>query len=312
MRKVERIKPPKLNIGDEIRVISPASAPDIKQLSEGVSRLRKMGFKVSVGKNIKKLVQRNDLAAPAKDRAEELMSAFKDDNVKAIFNARGGYGSIHILNLLDYDAIRERPKIFVGYSDITALHMAIGKYSNIVTFHGPMVASDLQEMSKPSYKLFLDLLEGKTTEINSNSKDRIIKYIIPGKCEGLSLGTNLSVSASLFGTSYMPVTDNKIFFMEDTNITSGDVDRYFYTMKLAGINNFAGYVFGDFRIIVDKDEPTPSVEEVIERFINDTNKPSLYGAPFGHGDEQLLIPLNAKFQISDDPPYIEVKEEIVN
>jgi muramoyltetrapeptide carboxypeptidase len=309
---MERIKPPKLNPGDEIRVISPASAPDIKSLSEGISRLRKMGFKVSVGRNIKKLVQRNDLAAPAKDRADELMAAFRDDNVKAIFNARGGYGSIHILNLLDYDTIRDKPKIFVGYSDITALHMAIAKHSNLVTFHGPMVASDIQEMNKPSYKLFLDILAGKTLEINSAYKDRIIKYIIPGKCEGLSIGTNLSVAASLFGTNYMPETENKIFFMEDTNITSGDVDRYFYTMKLADINRFSGYVFGDFKIIVDKDEPTPSVEEVIERFINEANKPSLYGAPFGHGDEQLLIPLNAKMGISEDSPYIELKEDIVN
>ena len=309
---MEKVKPNKLKIGDEIRVISPASAPDIKQLSDGISKLRKMGYKVTVGKNIKKLVQRNDLAAPAKDRAEELMYAFKDENVKAIFNARGGYGSIHILNLLDYDLIREHPKIFVGYSDITALHMAINKFSNMITFHGPMVASDVQEMSKPSYKLFLDVLHGNTREINPNYKDRLIKYIIPGTSEGVSMGTNLSVAASLFGTKYMPETKDKIFFMEDTNITSGDVDRYFYTMKLANINNFSGYVIGDFRTIIDKDEPTPSVEDVFERFMNELGKPSLYGAPFGHGEEQLIIPLNAKLKIFDEEPYIEAREEVVN
>jgi muramoyltetrapeptide carboxypeptidase len=309
---MEKIKPQKLNPGDEIRIIAPASAPDIKQLSEGVSRLRKLGFKVSVGRNIKKLVQRNDLAAPSKERSEELMAAFKDPNVKAIFCARGGYGSIHILPLLDYDLIKDNPKIFMGYSDITALHLAMNKFSNLITFHGPMVASDVSEFSKPTFKYFLDILSGKSTDISMMNKDRLIKYIIPGKAEGLSMGTNLSVAASLFGTSYLPDTGGRIFFIEDTNITSGDIDRYFYTMKLANLNNFSGYVFGDFKAIMDKDEPTPSVEDVVQKFMNETNKPSLYGAPFGHGEEQLLIPLNAMIEISDDDPYMILKEDIVN
>ena len=306
-----RIKPPALRPGDEIRVIAPASAPDMIKLSRGISKLKKLGYRVTVGKNIKKLNQRNDLAAPAKDRAEELMSAFRDDNVKAIFCERGGYGSIHILSLLDYEAIAENPKIFMGYSDITALHLAINRNSNMVTFHGPMVASDVEDLSKPSFKEFLQFLSGKSNEINIY-RDRLIKYIIPGKTEGYSMGTNISLVASLLGTNYIPETTGRIFFIEDTDVTSGDIDRYFFSMKLANIiEQFNGFVFGDFKAIFDKEEPMPSLEDVIQKFMNEINKPSLYGAPFGHGEEQMVLPLNAKIRISDEEPYMELVENVV-
>ena len=306
-----RIKPPALRPGDEIRVIAPASAPDMIKLSRGISKLKKLGYRVTVGKNIKKLNQRNDLAAPAKDRAEELMSAFRDDNVKAIFCARGGYGSIHILSLLDYEAIAENPKISMGYSDITALHLAINRNSNMVTFHGPMVASDVEDLSKPSFKEFLQFLSGKSNEINIY-RDRLIKYIIPGKTEGYSMGTNISLVASLLGTNYIPETTGRIFFIEDTDVTSGDIDRYFFSMKLANIiEQFNGFVFGDFKAIFDKEEPMPSIEDVVQKFMNEINKPSLYGAPFGHGEEQMVLPLNAKIRISDEEPYMELVENVV-
>ena len=309
---MERIKPPKLRPGDEIRIIAPASAPDMIRLSKGISRLKKLGYRVTVGKNIKKLNQRNDLAAPAKDRAEELMSAFKDYNVKAIFCARGGYGSIHILSLLDYDIIRDHPKIFMGYSDITALHLAINRNANLITFHGPMVASDIEDFAKPSIKDFMDILTGNSTKINIY-EDRLIKYIIPGNTEGLSMGTNISLVASLLGTNYIPDTTGRIFFIEDTDVTSGDIDRYFFSMKLADIvDKFNGFVFGDFKAIFDKEEPMPSIEDVIQKFMNEINKPSLYGAPFGHGEEQMIIPLNAMVRISDEEPYISLSENVVD
>ncbi len=308
----ERIKPCKLNVGDEIRIIAPASAPDMIKLSRGISKLKKLGYKITTGKNIKKLNQRNDLAAPAKDRADELMSAFKDDNVKAIFCARGGYGSIHILSLLDYDLIKDHPKIFMGYSDITALHLAINRNSNLITFHGPMVSSEEELISKSVFKNFMEILSGKSLKINTYD-DRLMKYIIPGRAEGLSLGTNISLVASLLGTHYIPETRGKIFFIEDTDVTSGDIDRYFFSMKLADIvEQFNGFVFGDFKAIFDKEEPMPSIEDVVQKFMNEINKPSLYGAPFGHGEEQMVIPLNAKVRISDEEPYMELMENVVD
>lgn len=304
--KASALKP-----GDEIRVIAPASAPDMNNLSKGISRLRNWGYKISLGRNIRKLVQRNALAAPDTDRADELMSAFKDDSVKAIFCARGGYGSIHILPLIDYDVIRDNPKIFVGYSDITALHLAINKFSNLVTFHGPMPGSDPDEIRKPSFKNFADVFSGQSRDI-SGYLNKVIKYIVTGKVEGISQGTNISVAASLLGTKYMPNSDGRILFVEDTGVTSGDIDRYFFTMKLAGmLDKFVGFVFGDFKAITEVEEPMPFIEDVVQLYINQLKVPSLYGLPFGHGDDQMLIPLNARIRLSTEEPYLELLENVV-
>ncbi|MCL5782594.1 MAG: LD-carboxypeptidase [Candidatus Thermoplasmatota archaeon] len=308
----ETVKPPALRIGDDIRIVAPASAPDMKNLSRSINRLNKLGFKISLGRNIRKLVQRNSLAAPADERTHELMDAFTDDSVKAILCARGGYGSIHILPHLDYDVIREHPKILIGYSDITALHMAINKLSGLVTFHGPMPASDPDEYGKPLFKTFLDVLSGNSLDV-SRFIDRVIKYIYKGKVEGKSIGTNISVASSLTGTQYMPSPNNKIMFAEDTGITSGDLDRYFSVMKLSAmIGNFVGFAFGEFRQITDAEEPMPYIEDIVQQYINELQKPSIYGLPFGHGEDQMLIPLNARMTLSSDSPYIELMENVVD
>ncbi len=308
----ESLKPPRLNPGSEIRIIAPASAPDMQNLSRSIGKLRKLGYRVSLGRNIKKLVQVNQMAATDADRADELMSAFLDDEVDAIFCARGGYGSIHILPLLDYDGIRDHPKIFMGYSDITALHLALNNLTGLVTFHGPMPASDPEQISKHYFRNFLDVLAGNSSDIEVY-QDRVIKYIISGETDGISMGTNISVAASLIGTKYMPDTSDRILFVEDTAINSGDIDRYFYSMKLADmLDRFSGFVFGEFKVIKESDEPMPYVEDVVQTIMSDCNKPSVYGLPFGHGDDQMLIPLNARMHLSTYEPYLQLLENVVD
>lgn len=306
------IKAPKLKEKANIKIIAPASPPDLKILSTSISLLKKFGFNVSLGENLRRLVQRADLAAPDKDRAEELNNAFKDDSVDAIFCARGGYGSMRILSGVDYDSIRSHPKIFIGYSDITALHLAIHKFTGLITFHGPMPGVDADEMKKPSFQNVLSVLKGESKDIATNI-NRVVKYIVPGKMEGTSEGTNISLFASLIGTDYMPDTKGKIAFFEDIATTSGDVDRYLFRLKLAkALDKFNGFVFGDFTDIPKSEEILPSMEEIIEDYMLELKKPSLYGLPFGHGDDQMLIPLNAKMRISSDEPYLELLEEVVN
>jgi muramoyltetrapeptide carboxypeptidase len=307
----ETVVPSALKEGDTIGIIAPASAPDMKQLSMSANRLSKMGYKISLGPNIRKLVQRNSLAAPSEDRAKELNAAFRDDNIKMVLCARGGYGSIHILPYIDYDLIREHPKIFVGYSDITALHLAINKLSGLVTFHGPMPASDPDEYGGASFKNFLNILSGKSTDL-STFINVFVKYIFRGKVEGVSLGTNISVASSLIGTPYFPNPEGKILFSEDAGITSGDLDRYFSVMRLTGmLQKFSGFAFGEFRQITEIEEPMPPLEDIIQMYIMELEKTSIYGLPFGHGEDQMLIPLNAKVAISSEYPYVEVKQNIV-
>jgi len=307
----ENIVPGALKEGDTIGIIAPASAPDMKQLSLSVNKLSKYGYKFILGQNIRKLVQRNSLAAPPIDRAKELNDAFRDDNIKMILCARGGYGSIHILPYLDYDMIREHPKIFMGYSDITALHFAINKLSGLVTFHGPMPASDPDEYSSASFKNFLNILSGNSTDL-SVFVNVFVKYIFKGKVEGTSLGTNLSVGSSLIGTPYFPDPEGKILFSEDAGITSGDLDRYFSVMKLTGmLKKFSGFVFGEFRQITEVEEPMPPLEDIVQQYIQELEKTSIYGLPFGHGEDQMLIPLNSKISISSEYPYVELRQNVV-
>ncbi|MCL5009549.1 MAG: LD-carboxypeptidase [Candidatus Parvarchaeota archaeon] len=306
------IRPPALKVGDDIRIVTPASATDIRDLSKGISALKNLGYKISLGKNIRRLAQRGDLAAPDKDRAEELMDAFKDNSVKAIFCARGGYGSIRILPYLDFDLIKLHPKIFVGYSDITALHLAINKMTDLITFHGPMPGVDADEIKKPSFKQFMSVLSGESTDI-SGYINRVIKYAVPGKTEGVSAGTCMSVFASLIGTEYITEPEGKILFMEDTGSTAADIDRYMFRLKLSKmLKKFNGFAFGDFTDIPTIDEPMPAIEEVIEGYMEELSKPSIFGLPFGHSNDQMLIPLNAKVRISSEEPYLELLEKVVD
>ena len=307
----ETIVPEKLKEGDTIGIIAPASAPDMKQLSLSMNKLSKMGYKFSLGRNIRKLVQKNSLAAPKKDRADEFNDAFRNDDIKMILCARGGYGSIHILPYLDYDLVREHPKIFVGYSDITALHFALNKLSGLVTFHGPMPASDPDEYNSNAFKHFINVLSGKSNDLSA-FVNVFVKYIYKGKARGKSMGTNISVGASLIGTPYYPNPAGKILFSEDTGITSGDLDRYFSVMQLTGIlKKLQGFVFGEFRQINEMEEPMPYIEDIIQQYIEELEKPSIFGLPFGHGEDQMLIPLNAKMAISSDYPYVEMEQDVV-
>lgn len=305
------IKPPKLKHGGNIRIVAPASAPNMSNLSKGISLLKHLGYNITLGRNIKRLVQRSYLSAPDNDRAEELMEAFTDDSVDAVFAACGGYGAIRILPSLDYDKIRDHPKIFVGYSDITAIHLAINSLSGLVTFHGHMPSADADEMRKPYYRDLLEVLAGNSREIMPPF-GRVIKYVVPGSAEGVSVGTNFSILASLIGTKYMGEASNKLLFLEDVGTTAWDVDRYFFRFKLAELlNKFNGFAFGDFTEVPKIEDPMPPIEEIVEHYMEITKKPAIYGMPFGHGDEQMLIPLNAKMRISTEEPYIKLLEEVV-
>jgi muramoyltetrapeptide carboxypeptidase len=310
--QVNVIKPPKLVKGDEIRIVATSSFPDIRVLAQSINEITKLGFRISYGTTIKKLTQQGYSAGSPGERAKELNDAFADDNVKAIFSARGGHGAIQILPLLDYELIRNNPKIFMGYSDITSIHLAINKLSGVVTFHGPMPASDSDEFQGHNLTDMFDIFEGKINDFSGYIR-RIIKYVTKGMAEGRSIGTNMSVFSSLTGTGYMPAANGKILFCEDTGIRSVDVERYFDIMSLTNsIRNFSGFVFGEFRKKQNVDEGTPYIEDVVRDYMERVNKPSLYSAPFGHGSEQMLIPLNLRMRIRDTFPYIEPLENMVD
>jgi muramoyltetrapeptide carboxypeptidase len=159
-------KPPRLEPGDTVALIAPASAPpDPKAIDKSVKKIESMGFKVRLGRNAR--ARWGYLAGKENLRAKDINAAFADKKVKGIFCVRGGYGTAHLLRTIDYNIIRENPKVFVGYSDITSLHCAFLKKANLVTFHGPMWASDFIKKETPDYAVdhFLRAIgAGKTAQ----------------------------------------------------------------------------------------------------------------------------------------------------
>ncbi|MCI4434419.1 MAG: LD-carboxypeptidase [Thermoplasmata archaeon] len=306
------MRAPSLKKGGHIRIIAPASPPNLRSLTVGVEKLRKMGYKVSFGENIRKLKRIGYLSAPDVDRARELENAFLDDSVDAIFCARGGYGSLRILPLIDFEIIKEHPKIFLGYSDITALHIAINQKADLITFHGPMPAVDYETIPEPFLKFMMDFLAGETTDLTSQIT-RIVGILVEGNAEGKSAGTNFSLVTSLIGTEYQLKAHDRILFLEDVATSIYDIDRYMAELWLTKIlYRVKGLAFGDFTQIPVDEGPTPSLQEVIYYYVSNMKKPAIYGLPFGHGTDQMIIPLNARIKLSTEEPFITLLEDILD
>ncbi|MEM3965984.1 MAG: LD-carboxypeptidase [Thermoplasmata archaeon] len=306
------MKPRRLKKGGHIRIIAPASPPNLRNLTIGVEKLRKLGYKVSFGENIRKIKRIGYLSAPDNERAKELESAFLDDSIDAIFCARGGYGSIRILPLIDFDIIKDHPKIFLGYSDITALHIAINQKADLITFHGPMPGVDYEVISDSFLKFMMDFLSGETMDLESQIT-RIVGILVEGNEEGISAGTNFSLVTSLIGTDYQLKAHDRILFLEDVSTSIYDIDRYMAELWLTRIlYRVKGLIFGDFTQIPVDEGPTPSLQEIIYYYVSNMKKPAIYGLPFGHGKDQMIIPLNARIRLSTEEPFIKLLEDVLD
>ena len=228
-------KPKKLNKKDVIGIISPASSPDeLSRIQSGVKYLESLGYRVKVGTNVGK--NHGYLAGTDQERVDDIHSMFKDKNVKAIFTLRGGYGAFRLLDKIDYRVVKNNPKIFVGYSEITSLQMAFFEKAGLITFAGPMVAVDFyDEVSPYTNELFW-------ATITSNKKLGKIKYpenqkmphLQKGSVSGRLIGGNLAVFAALLGTDYFPNLTGKILMVEDIGELPYRVDRMLNQLRLSG------------------------------------------------------------------------------
>ena len=298
--KKEFIKVKPLNIGDKIGILSPASPIEREKIEKGVQLIKELGFKVEIGKNTFAVSQHGYMAGSIKERVEDLHHMFKKREIKAIICSRGGYGSIRILENIDYQLIRNNPKIFIGYSDITALLMAIIKRAKIVSFHGPMI-KDLTELDSKYIKLFWDMLQGRCKEIKAEKSENLIS----GETEGVLLGGNLSIITSLVGTDYLPVFKKIILFLEDTNEPYYRIDRMFTQLRLSGFfKNVSGLVLGQFKGCGKKD----IINQIVLDIVSDIGFPILSDFPIGHSNQNVLIPLGIKTRLNTDKKTLKFLE----
>ncbi|MDP4175560.1 MAG: LD-carboxypeptidase [Bacteroidota bacterium] len=313
---MEVIKPPKLNKGDLIGIISPASSPDdLTRIEKGVNYLERLGYQVEVGKNVGQNC--GYLAGKDEQRLEDLHYMFSKPEIKAILCVRGGYGSPRLLNLIDYNLIKKNPKIFVGYSDITALQMAFLKKAGLVTFAGPMLAVDFwNEISPFTEQMFWDVISSKKKfgKVTNPENERF--YILKnGETEAQVIGGNMALICSIMGTNYMPSFKDTILMLEEIGEAPYRVDRMFNQLKLAGaLDQIKGIILGRFVDCYESDEykKTLTLNEVIDDYMGKLEIPVVYNFKHGHVKDNITVAFGLNYKINTQKGTIEMTESAVS
>ncbi|SOC80783.1 muramoyltetrapeptide carboxypeptidase [Salinimicrobium sediminis] len=293
-------RPKRLKKGDTIGIVSPAGAIYESEPYEiAVESMEAMGLKVKLGEYVR--TRHGHLAGTDEQRAEEFNEMWRDPDVDAIICLRGGSGAARILPLLDYETIEKNPKIFIGYSDITALHLAIYKKTGLVTFHGPLATSTWNNFAAEHFQKLLFEAEAVQYDNPSDKGGLLtqtrnrIRTITPGTATGGLLGGNLSVLTNIMGTPYFPENwENKILYLEDVGEKIYAVDRMMTQLQLGGVlGKISGFIFGK----CTECDPGGSsgygsltLEEVIDHYIKPLGIPAFSGAMIGHINDNVTIP----------------------
>jgi muramoyltetrapeptide carboxypeptidase len=272
------IHPPRLKKGDTIGIIAPASPFSKKRFVAGERALRDLGFGIKYDVRIFK--RERYLAGMDERRADEINSMFADEEVKGIICARGGYGSIRILPMLDRKAIRVNPKAFFGFSDVTS----------ILAYHGPMLIPNFGGgIDDSTMQTFLTVGAGRPIRYRLSS--RAIKILKHGSATGIFKGGCLSIICSLLGTPYEPSFKDCILFLEDVNEPPYRIDRMLNQLKLAGkFDGVKGVIFGRMKGCEPGRRDGYTLEDVITEILSVYGIPVIYGFPSGHGTVNYSIP----------------------
>jgi muramoyltetrapeptide carboxypeptidase len=287
------MKAKRLESGDTIGMVAPASPSDHSKVEKAVKNLTAMGYRVKTGESVYK--SRGYLAGGDELRAEDINRMFGDDEVNAIFCLRGGYGSQRILDLVDFKLIRNNPKIFMGFSDITALLNAIYQECGLITFHGPMGGDFAGGLGKSTKAAMRKALES-TDPIGEVPNPEVPEVVAEGRAKGALVGGNLSIVAASLGTPYEIDTKGKILLLEDVNEEPYSIDRMLNQLRLAGkLRDAAGIVLGDWGDSEPKEpEKSLSLEEAFEDMFKNTGKPVLKGYKIGHCKPNITVPIGAE------------------
>ncbi|MFX3616999.1 MAG: LD-carboxypeptidase [Sporolactobacillus sp.] len=293
------IFPGRLVRGDTVGVISPAGPPDPEKLGRAVQWLISLGLRVRLGRYVSQ--KKGYLAGEDEERLEDFYGMFADPSVKAVFCSRGGYGSARFADRINYSFIRDHPKIFWGYSDITYLHTAIRQLSGLVTFHGPMLASDLggEEVPVLSKQLFSQLFQPIFLRYDESISP--LSVISGGAASGELTGGNLSLLVSTLGTPFELDTRGKLLLIEDIGEAPYRIDGMLNQLRLAGkIKQAAGFVIGSFTAHVAANDNFEDYTAIFENYFAQLQKPVVSGFLIGHCQPHFAVPLGAGATLDAD------------
>ena len=320
---MERVFPAGLKQGDTISIVAPAGPVDRTKLQRAMAALQSLGFRIRTYRDIYQ--RRGYLAGSDQQRTDELMQAFRDPESQAVFPARGGYGCMRIVDQLDYGDIRANPKVFVGFSDNTALHAALFKRAGLVTFHGPhpsdsygreegvsplsanwlwraLLCEQYRDSEKPGYLIELPpVTSGQLCTMS------------PGIARGRLVGGNLALVCAVLGTPYDFATAANILFLEDTNEPPYRIDRFFAQLRAAGkLDGIAGLVLGQFTDWKSDEGPSLSLPQVFDDYLSELSCPILTNFPSGHQQDNVTLPLHVDLEIDTDRKQLTVLEDPVD
>jgi muramoyltetrapeptide carboxypeptidase len=276
---------------------------DGHELEQGLKRLEEEGFRLRLGANT--LSRYGYLAGRDEARLQDLHGMFVDPEIKAIFCARGGYGSMRLLGRLDYPMIRANPKPLVGYSDITAVLLAVLQRSGLVTFHGPVVKDVAGKDEQNLKTMIFALTNNGRLEIPLGS-DGVVR---PGKARGPLVGGNLSLICHLLGTRYLPSLRGAILFVEDKGEPGYRLDRMLTHLGLSGhLEGLAALLAGDFEGCLEHG----TLKQLLEDRTAGLNMPVAVGLPVGHGRRNLTLPMGVEAEMDTDSRTLRILEERVS
>jgi muramoyltetrapeptide carboxypeptidase len=310
---IPRIKPPALRPGDTVGIVAPASSVKRGDLEAGCEGLRRAGYRPFYFDSI--LEQDLYFAGSVERRARELEEMFARDEVRAIVCARGGYGANYLLPVLDLEKIKTHPKIFVGYSDHTALLTYFADAVGLVSFHGPMVAKDWARDNGVDMASWQAALAGAAAwELNVGAGSGV-SGLAEGSAEGILYGGCLSILVASLGTPYEIRTEGTILFLEDVAEKPYRIDRMLMQLKLAGkLNGVRGIVFGEMLDCVQNANQGYTLEEVVLRIVGSLGVPVAYGVRSGHvttGNITLPIGVRAGLTVSGGQVSLRILEAAV-
>ncbi|SEB19601.1 muramoyltetrapeptide carboxypeptidase [Thalassobacillus cyri] len=290
--------PNRLHKGDKIGVIAPASPPNIDQMYQAFPFIESLGLEVVLGNHVKDVY--GYLAGKDEDRLSDFHAMFRNPDIKGIFCAGGGYGTGRIAGKIDYKLVKENPKPFWGYSDITYLHTAIRQQTGLVTFHGPMLSSDIgkDDFHEKSQDMFRQLFA--PAELNYSTSYSELMIISEGAVSGELVGGNLSLLVSTLGTPYELEAKGKLLLIEDIDEEPYRVDGMLNQLKLSGkLDEAAGILIGDFKNAEpSKRKESLSLSQVLSDYLSDLNKPIIAGFKIGHCQPHFAVPLGVHAEMS--------------
>ena len=297
------IRPPKLNLGDKVGIVAPAGPVDKTQLQKGLDVISEMGFQPVLGRYVYN--RSRFFAGTDFQRAKDIMDMFRNPEIKAIFCARGGYGTNRILECLDAKEIRANAKIFVGSSDITLLLHYLYLHSGLVGFHGPLIAGSFgRTPMKQSQEQFRNILMGKPTSLFY----RKAKVFSKGTAMGKITGGCLTLLCRSLGTPYDIQTSNRILFIEDVNEPLYKLDGMLWQLKAAGkFKGVRGIILGE---MVDCNSQRPGdgkLENILSDLFPKAEIPILTNCPIGHGNEVWTLPLETQAVLDTSIKTLELK-----